>query len=489
MAQNPPTRLEFSFGKSRKKMNQPKSTTNDDGAADALGGLTLRGFDDAPVATIAFSDLDDKPKKIIPGFVRAQSEAAGAPRATAQDSRLEDSSAQHQQSAEIDVGKQRDEHMRKGKKSKKIIAGSQDMASESGPSASNAKASTTRKRIVILQRKSKPEEIPNDLSASAATPVHPDVRRDNRGGPKNKLVNLSSSFEGMSPNRRAANGSEGKLYSPKGTPRKPRNFFAPYLNEEQVKVGLAAGTLKQGVFRMNKKNRKMGYTSIENADRDILLFGSKFQNRAMPGDTIVVEILQGEDLKVTYANYLQNRVDFAKQNRDYQNAVELVDGALNVNQITPEEIEQIEADTVQAIQDIPLGRVVYIVKSPIQGTNIVGQLSLEFPGQTYGNNANDRRKIWFKPADKQIPFMAIPREVAPNEFLHNPGSFEGMLVTAMIVKWDHSAQYPLATYTGLLGQIGEIGVESEALLVASQISSEAFSDEIIDALPATVLFN
>lgn len=80
----------------------------------------------------------------------------------------------------------------------------------------------------------------------------------------------------------------------------------------------------------------------------------------------------------------------------------------------------------------------------------------------------------------------IPKETAPNEFLQNPSEFEDTLCTTMIRRWYANSFFPMGEYTGKLGQIGKLPVESAALLIQSGITWDTFSDEILDALPREV---
>ena len=88
--------------------------------------------------------------------------------------------------------------------------------------------------------------------------------------------------------------------------------------------------------------------------------------------------------------------------------------------------------------------------------------------------------------DQRTPLISISKEVVPKEFLSNPNSFASILVTASITSWPVKSKYPHGTYIGKLGQIGEIPIETEALLVSAGISWGDFSESVLDCLPLTV---
>ena len=59
------------------------------------------------------------------------------------------------------------------------------------------------------------------------------------------------------------------------------------------------------------------------------------------------------------------------------------------------------------------------------------------------------------------------------------------LYTATLSKWAASSRHPFGRLGGPLGQIGELEVESKALLVDNDVRTEPFSDAVIACLPAT----
>ena len=76
----------------------------------------------------------------------------------------------------------------------------------------------------------------------------------------------------------------------------------------------------------------------------------------------------------------------------------------------------------------------------------------------------------------------------PSEVLNARDTFSTTLYTAKITGWNDSSVYPLGTFTGKLGQMGELPTESEALLVAAGITWEDFSDEVLASLVETVFY-
>lgn len=112
--------------------------------------------------------------------------------------------------------------------------------------------------------------------------------------------------------------------------------------------------------------------------------------------------------------------------------------------------------------------------------NVAGTLQIENFG------AQDPKKIWFKPVDKRMPFFVVSREIAPKEFLESPEDFGRTFFTASIIKWSAHSRLPLAQVTGKLGQMGELPIETQALLADAGVTWNDFDDSVLNDLPPTV---
>ncbi len=77
------------------------------------------------------------------------------------------------------------------------------------------------------------------------------------------------------------------------TPRQrrgPREFFDVYWPDSEIKLGLEKRILFEGLLRMSKKQRRVAYVTVDGQD-DIVIVGNRDRNRALNGDSVVVEIL------------------------------------------------------------------------------------------------------------------------------------------------------------------------------------------------------
>ena len=91
-------------------------------------------------------------------------------------------------------------------------------------------------------------------------------------------------------------------------------------------------------------------------------------------------------------------------------------------------------------------------------------------------------QVRLAPLDQRIPWIMIPREDAPPEFLANPEAFAKTLFRGTITRWSEHSNFPLGHLAESLGQAGDIEAETQALLKANGISDEPFSEEVMESL-------
>lgn len=91
--------------------------------------------------------------------------------------------------------------------------------------------------------------------------------------------------------------------------------------------------------------------------------------------------------------------------------------------------------------------------------------------------------VWFKPTDKRVPLIAIPTEQAPPDFVQNSEAYTNKLFVACIKRHPISSLHPFGTLVEELGPIGDIEVETSALLKDCNFPTEDFSDNVVKCLP------
>lgn len=86
--------------------------------------------------------------------------------------------------------------------------------------------------------------------------------------------------------------------------------------------------------------------------------------------------------------------------------------------------------------------------------------------------------MWFKPTDKRVPLIAIPTEQAPRDFVENHQSYANTIFVAAIKRWPITSLHPFGTLLETLGPMGNIEVETKALLRDNNFPVDEFPDNV-----------
>jgi len=105
----------------------------------------------------------------------------------------------------------------------------------------------------------------------------------------------------------------GKNFQKKPEQRS-RTIYEDYLDEAQIKKGLESGTLFQGILRVNQMNRKRAFVSVDDIKIDVMLEGLNSQNRALDGDTVVIELFE----PYRWSSFASNNVVIGKDSLNNQ---------------------------------------------------------------------------------------------------------------------------------------------------------------------------
>ncbi|KAJ3407400.1 hypothetical protein CcCBS67573_g00410 [Chytriomyces confervae] len=260
--------------------------------------------------------------------------------------------------------------------------------------------------------------------------------------------------------------------------------FEDYLPLDQVNEGIKKKSLLEGVLRINKRAFFDAYVTVDGLEDDIYIPGKYRRNRAFDGETVVVKILDGAELE----KEMKRDVDDEKRRRDMEEErrkkVVLEDDMLEGGEDILESIEIPKEVRMY-------GKVVFI-REKKEARAVIGTLHVDnptfkgpsriTPGGAVDSSVNT---IYFRPHDARVPFVVIPVEHAPSEFLKAPHTFTSTLWRATISRWPPHCQYPYGKVGGMMGLMGEIPVETESLLLENGITWSDFSDEVIGCLPPT----
>jgi protein SSD1 len=86
--------------------------------------------------------------------------------------------------------------------------------------------------------------------------------------------------------------------------------------------------------------------------------------------------------------------------------------------------------------------------------------------------------VLFLFSSKRVPLIAIPTEQAPRDFVEKHQEYADRIFVACIKRWPITSLHPFGTLVEQLGKMGELKVETDALLRDNNFASDDFSDAV-----------
>jgi protein SSD1 len=314
-----------------------------------------------------------------------------------------------------------------------------------------------------------------------------------------------------------------------------KTLFTPYLPQATLPALLGDGQLVSGILRVNKKNRSDAYVSTQDGllDADIFICGSKDRNRALEGDLVAVELLDVDEVwgQKREKEEKKKRKDITdtrgggssngnadrshrdnSTNGDEQSGT--AEGGIRrrgslrqrPTQKKNDDVE-VEGQSLLLVEEeevndeqkpLYAGHIVAVIER-VAGQMFSGTLGLLRPssqatkekqeaerqardgnsGRHQEQRQQDKPKIvWFKPTDKRVPLIAIPTEQAPRDFVEKHMDYADRIFVACIKRWPITSLHPFGTLVEQLGKMGELKVETDALLRDNNFASDEFSDAV-----------
>ncbi len=308
-----------------------------------------------------------------------------------------------------------------------------------------------------------------------------------------------------------------------------KTLFTPYLPQATLPALLTDGQLVSGILRVNKKNRSDAYVATQDGllDADIFICGSKDRNRALEGDLVAVELLDVDEV------WAQKREKEEKKKRkditDTRSGSTNGGNQSNANgddggnaeggirrrgslrqrptQKKNDDVE-VEGQSLLLVEEEEIndeqkplyaGHIVAVIER-VAGQMFSGTLGLLRPSSQatkekqeaeraardgssnrhHDSRANEKPKIvWFKPTDKRVPLIAIPTEQAPRDFVEKHQEYADRIFVACIKRWPITSLHPFGTLVEQLGRMGDLKVETDALLRDNNFSSDEFSEAVL----------
>jgi protein SSD1 len=309
-----------------------------------------------------------------------------------------------------------------------------------------------------------------------------------------------------------------------------KTLFTPYLPQANLPALLSNGQLVAGILRVNKKNRSDAYVTTSDLDADIFICGSKDRNRALEGDYVAIELLdvdevwsqkrekeekkKRKDITDTRVGGVGNdKLSRSDSNGDGQQVGP--DGSIRRRgslrqrptqkknddvEVEGQSLLLVEEDEISDEQK-PLyaGHVVAVIER-VAGQMFSGTLGLLRPSSQatkekqeaeraardggHNRGQQDRQQdkpkiVWFKPTDKRVPMIAIPTEQAPRDFVEKHQDYANRIFVACIKRWPITSLHPFGTLVEQLGEMGDLKVETDALLRDNNFGSDEFSEAVL----------
>jgi len=317
-----------------------------------------------------------------------------------------------------------------------------------------------------------------------------------------------------------------------------KTLFTPYLPQASLPALLSDGLLVAGILRVNKKNRSDAYVTTSDLDADIFICGSKDRNRALEGDLVAIELLDVDEVwgqkrekeekkkrkditdtrtgGSSAGNDKLTRSDSGANGDSHQSGN--AEGGLRRRGSLRQRPTQKKNDDVEVEgqslllmeeeevndEQKPLyaGHVVAVIER-VAGQMFSGTLGLLRPSSqatkekqeaerqaregNSGRHQQDRQQdkpkiVWFKPTDKRVPLIAIPTEQAPRDFVEQHQAYANRIFVACIKRWPITSLHPFGTLVEQLGEMGDLSVETDALLRDNNFGPDDFSDAVLKSV-------
>ena len=312
-----------------------------------------------------------------------------------------------------------------------------------------------------------------------------------------------------------------------------KTLFTPYLPQATLPALLADGQLVAGILRVNKKNRSDAYVTTTDLDADIFICGSKDRNRALEGDLVAIELLDVDEVwgqkrekeekkkrkditdTRTSGTSSSDKPSRSDSGANHENQSIAPDGSIRRRGSLRQRPTQKKNDDVEVegqslllmeeeeISDeakpLYAGHVVAVIER-VAGQMFSGTLGLLRPSSQatkekqeaerqardggHGRHQSERQQdkpkiVWFKPTDKRVPLIAIPTEQAPRDFVDKHADYANRIFVACIKRWPITSLHPFGTLVEQLGEMGDLRVETDALLRDNNFGADDFSEAVL----------
>ncbi|CAO3680858.1 unnamed protein product [Rhizopus stolonifer] len=284
-----------------------------------------------------------------------------------------------------------------------------------------------------------------------------------------KIEHLDTIEEAPSENASKKQEKRNRSKSVPNVSREEKNhrkaIYPTYITIPEASKFIRQHVLFSGILRVSAFDSSDANVQCELLEAPIYIYGSRNRNRALDGDQVAVELVAVDDMLDEKQAKLK-----ARQTRRASSGHPL--------QPFPKETEE---------RPEYCGKVVCILERP-KHMLFSGTLSLYRPLTTLPNVVPEKKQhgspkiFWLVPINKRLPLVAVPIHHAPADFVKYHEEYKNRVFVGIIQRWPASSLHPFGTIEKEIGWMGELGVQSSALIADHHLKDSEFSETALKAI-------
>ncbi|KAF9971912.1 exosome catalytic subunit dis3 [Actinomortierella ambigua] len=253
-----------------------------------------------------------------------------------------------------------------------------------------------------------------------------------------------------------------------------RLTYEEHLKPLLLSAGVKSGKFYQGKLSISQHNYLEGsiYTKVDGKETTVLILGRKHLNRAMEGDTVVVELLPKSEWRSTPTGVVVDEEEELREEKDLEGKPsEKSDKDAEMKDASKESQQEEDQETTSRDTPSPTAKVIGIIRRNWRHyCGFIDKKSVKTPpGSTAPTN------VYFWAMDKRIPKIGIRTRQAH--------SLIGRRIIVAIDSWPKTSMYPLGHFVRVLGDAGDKETETEVLLLEHGVPFQEFTPKVLSFLP------
>lgn len=270
------------------------------------------------------------------------------------------------------------------------------------------------------------------------------------------------------------------------------HLYPEYMTMSKMMTGVKSGLLHQGNFNVSPYNYLEGSVRVPAFPKALLILGRENINRAVDGDTVVVEVLPRDQWKQPSTKIIDEETVTKNESADGGDGEDDATGGSRGGDLVSakerkalqEEVKRTQALAGQSATGRggknepstyvePTARVVGIIRR--NWRQYVGHIDQTSVSKATGQGRK-QESVFVIPMDKKIPKIRLRTRQA-SELL-------GKRILVAMDAWDRDSRHPVGHFIRSLGELETKAAETEALLLEYDVQYRPFPKTVLDCLPA-----